>query len=679
MTSLSSLVRRGDTGSLSPVARRIAIALAVLTPLLIAGVAVTALVSPTQSAASPSGPSLPAAVVNLDQMVQVEQNGAETPFLAGKLLVSELTSGTSGRGFTWNVTNADTASGGLKSGQYAAVVTIPSNFSESYVSLSSTSPVQAELQVQTNGANSYVTEMLASALSTNLQAALSTQATKQFVTTTLGAFTTLNASIGQAATAAGELAGGADKLSAGAGQLSTGLSQAAAGGAELNTGAQALAGGLGEISAATTDLPAYAQALADGTGLVEGGIGLLRENVGAQAFNAGGLAVTQQEQVIAPMRAVIESLPVGDPTRVQLEGIESSAREVRDGAGRLTGALAFDTLGGAALEFGAGVVRVGQQQFADDLPQLTDGISKASSGASQLAVGTAGLSSGLNQLSAGAAELAPGAAQLASGTHQLAGGLQQATDAIPTYTSEQEGAISTAVATPIVTEQSDIAALPSPAAAIAAVAVPMALWIGALAIYLMLTPFTRRGLASTASTFRVVTGSLLPAVVLGLVQAAIVAIVLFFVGAQPAHVAGSILFSLFMSFAFVTLHQGLVALFGQAGRLLSLGLVVVQIAAAAVIIPNGLSSPLYTGLSTLLPLSHAITGMQALIGSGSLVLVLQEALVLLVFAAIGLVLSLIAVARRRSRSFVQIEPARVDPPLGPQPPVGPPVMAAQAT
>ncbi|MCS5735422.1 YhgE/Pip family protein [Herbiconiux daphne] len=643
--------------------------------MLIAGVAVTALVTPSQSAASATGPALPAAVVNLDQMVQVEQNGTETPFLAGKLLVSELTSGTSGQGFTWNVTDADTASSGLESGRFAAVVTIPPAFSASYVSISSTDPVQAQLQVQTNGANSYVTEMLASALSSDLQAALSTQATKQFVSTTLGAFTTLNASIGQAATAADELAGGAGKLSTGADQLATGsaelatgMATAARGGAELDTGAQSLAGGLATISAATTDLPTYAQELADGTGLVEGGIGLLRVNVGEQAVRAGTMAGDQRTTVIDPIRALAENLP-DDPEaiRAELLRIEGNAAAVRDTADRLTLGLAFDTLGGAALEYGAGVVRTGQQAFADDLPQLTDGLARASSGAAQLAVGTSGLATGLGQLSSGAAQLAsgtaqlaPGAAQLASGTAQLAGGLHQATAAIPTYTTDQQAAISTVVSTPIVTRQSDIAALPSPAAAIAAVAVPMALWIGAFAIYLMLTPFTRRALASSASTVRVVIGSLVPAVVLGLVQAAIVALVLFFVGAAPAHVAGSIAFSLFMSFAFVTLHQGLVALFGQAGRLLSLALVLVQVAAAAVIIPNGLSSPFYTGLSTLLPLSHAITGMQALIGGGSAAASVagQEALVLLVFAAIGLALSLIAVTRRRSQSLIVLAELR---------------------
>jgi len=208
------------------------------------------------------------------------------------------------------------------------------------------------------------------------------------------------------------------------------------------------------------------------------------------------------------------------------------------------------------------------------------------------------------------------------------------------------------VGTPIVTTTSDLTALPSPAAAIASVAVPLALWIGAFAIYLLLTPYTRRQLASTRSTFRVVVGALAPAALLALIQAVIAGAVLLVTGADPANLAAAVGFSILMSLSFVTLHQGLVALLGQAGRILSLALVVVQVVAAAVIVPSGLSAPFYSGLAGLLPLSHAITGMHALLGGGSPAVAGQEALVLVVVAAIGLALSLIAVTRARGRNAV---------------------------
>ncbi|WP_378148710.1 YhgE/Pip family protein [Cnuibacter sp. UC19_7] len=189
-------------------------------------------------------------------------------------------------------------------------------------------------------------------------------------------------------------------------------------------------------------------------------------------------------------------------------------------------------------------------------------------------------------------------------------------------------------------------------AAIAAVAVPVALWIGALVLYLVLMPFTRSALLSTASTLRVVVSALRWPLILGAGQAALVAAILLAVGVRPAHLVGSVVFTFVMAVAFVMLHQGLVALLGQGGRILSLALVVVQVVAAAVVIPAGLSSPAYTGLATVLPLSHAITGMQLLATGGSLTSVLQEALVLLVFALIGLALAIVAATRARSRDLV---------------------------
>jgi putative membrane protein len=210
------------------------------------------------------------------------------------------------------------------------------------------------------------------------------------------------------------------------------------------------------------------------------------------------------------------------------------------------------------------------------------------------------------------------------------------------------------VTQPILTAQTSVGGAPSPAAAIAAVVIPLALWLGAFAVYLLLAPFTRRALDSTASTFRVVMAALAPAALLGLVQAAVVAVVLFAVGVDPARLAGGILFSLLMSLVFVTLHQGLIALLGQTGRVLSIALLAVQVAAAAVIVPAGLSSSLYTGLASLLPLTNAITGLQALLSGGSLDTVLGAAVALAVFGLIGLALSVVAASRQRSRDVVVI-------------------------
>lgn len=677
MSSIRSLVRRGDSGGLSPLARRVAIVLAVLTPLLIAGVAVTALranADPVASGgdsgdSSASAPVLPAAVVNLDQIIYLQDDGtvvpadpstpnqAGTPVAAGKLLVSELTTGDSGQGFSWTVTDAGTASDGLTAGQYSAVVTIPKDFSAAYVSTAGSAPVQAQLQVQTNGANSYVTELLASALSANLQAALSDKATQSFVTNTLSAFTALNTNLAKAADGAGQLASGATTLAGYQGDLATGLAGAAQGGTDVDTAVQGLAVGMRTIADGTTDLPTYAQLLSDGSTAVSQGVDITRGQFQDRANESG--ALTERQAALAEsLKSIYDGMDPADPNRAAIGAAAEQAGGIAVDQGLVTIALSADYAGvDTLLAPGADLVSKGNAAFAQDLPLLTTTLAGVADGTEKLAVGTSTLAKGLGDLSTGAASIATGSTDLATNMGALATGLDEAVAKIPTYTTDQQNTMATVVSQPIVTDQSDVDALPSPTAAIAAVAVPLALWIGAFAIYLLLVPFGRRDLASTASTFRVVIGSLVPAAILGLVQAAVVAIVLFAVGAQPAHVAGSILFSLVMSLSFVMLHQGLVALMGQAGRLISLALVVVQIAAAAVIVPNGLSSPFYTGLASLLPLSHAITGMQALIGGGSVAVAAQESLLLIVFALIGLALTLIAVTRARSRSTVVVLPA----------------------
>ncbi|MGD8193690.1 YhgE/Pip domain-containing protein [Herbiconiux sp. P18] len=664
MTSLGSLVRRNDTGSPSPIGRRIAVVLAVLTPLLIAGVAVSALQAPAASdSASPAsagdspaaGPLLPAAVVNNDAAVTVKgADGTDTPVLIGKLLTTDLADGTSGHGFSWTVTDADTASAGLASGAFSAVVTIPSDFTASYLSVSSADPVQATLQVQTNAATGYATELLATALSTDLQSAVADQSTNGFVTKTLGAFTTLNTDLGKAADASTQISGFLGQSVDGTNTLANGLTTLAdEGGAPVTTVAQALSGGLDAVVVATADLPVYADGLAVGSRGITDGIGLLKTRLADETAKSYDIDQRQKdlEAGIATLRADVPTLST-DQVQQRLDALQLEAAGIRVSSFTVTLGLGVDALGVSALESVSGALSGAQAEFAADIPALTSGLSDAAKGAAVVAEGTAGITTGIRQAARGASELAGGLQKIQSAQSAVAGGLSQAVTSIPTYTDDQQTQLATVVTTPIVTQQSTTSALPSPAAAIAAVAVPLALWIGAFAVYLLLAPFTRAAIVSTASTAAVVLRSLRPAVVLAVAQAAVVAVVLFAVGAQPAHLAASILFSLLASVAFVTLHQGLVALFGQAGRLLSVALVVVQLAAAAVIIPNGISSPVYSGLATVLPLAQAVTGLQALIAGGSLSTAVQAGAVLVVFALIGLALSLVAVSRQRGRDAI---------------------------
>ena len=665
MTSLRSLVRRGDTAPVSPLGRRIAVALAVVTPLLIAGVAVSAFQSPadadtgSSAAGSPSGsaPLLPAAVVNEDEYVDVTAaDGTTSEAVFSKLLTTNLTDGTSGTGFSWTLTDAKTASDGLTSGEFAAVVTIPSDFSASFQSVGTANPVQSTLQVQTNAGSSYATQLLANALSTDLQAAVSEQITSGYVTTSLEAFDGVRTSLSQAADGATQIAGYVDQAGTGADQLAGGLTKAVdEGAAPLTTGMQQLSSGLGTLSTVIAPLPQVADGFAEASSGISSGISFLKTVLDEET--AASYAIDDRQKALeADIAALSADVPTLTPeqTQARLAQLQETAAGIRVSSFTVTLALGADALGVGELEKYSTELSEAQSAFAAATPLLTTGISGAAGASSQLATGMASLTGGLRDAAKGASDLGGGLHQLSTAPQELGTKLQEGSDQIPAYTADQQKQLATVVTQPILTAQSSVEGAPSPAAAIAAVVIPLALWLGAFAVYLLLVPFTRRALDSTASTFRVVVSALAPAALLGLVQAAAVAVVLFAVGVDPARLAGGILFSLLMSLAFVTLHQGLIALLGPTGRILSIALLAVQIAAAAVIIPTGLSSSLYTGLASLLPLTNAITGLQALLSGGSIDTVLGAAAALAVFGLIGLALSLVAASRQRSRDVVVV-------------------------
>ncbi|RII95901.1 YhgE/Pip domain-containing protein, partial [Clavibacter nebraskensis] len=103
----------------------------------------------------------------------------------------------------------------------------------------------------------------------------------------------------------------------------------------------------------------------------------------------------------------------------------------------------------------------------------------------------------------GAGDLATGADALSSGATELGTGLTQGAEQIPSLDADQASQASGVVADPVgltVERENEIG---NPGDAIAAIFVPIGLWLGAFATFLVLRPAARRLLASSAATGRV--------------------------------------------------------------------------------------------------------------------------------------------------------------------------------
>jgi putative membrane protein len=655
---LSSLLKAPQTASRSPRMRVVAVVLALVTPLLIAGFAVTSL---TQGQAGASGaPDLPAAVVNLDKPIQITVAGKTVPVAAGKLLTSELRSNT-GSGLQWTITDADAAAAGLASGAYSAVVTIPADFSRQYSSSQGATPTVATLAVQTDRAQGYVAGVLAASLVTRIQSELSQTLTRSYVAGTLSGFSELHKQLTSVATNTQKLATGADGLASGLQQASTGI-------AALDSGTQQLSAGMQKLAQSTPPIVQATGDLSSAAGVTAGAAQLLSDGTNAIADSQRDAAAQQValDAGIAKLQSDLPSLSTAE-VAARLEALKTQSGDVVTRGASIGDSLDVATIGAGAVTVGASIVSQGTSALATGMPVLGTAIAGAADGAAALASGT-------EQLSTGTAQLATGAGTLATGAGALASGLGDAATAIPSYTAEEQKTLSTVVSAPVsmtVTDSATTAGASVAAGAdgtagtagaadgvgdatalgaVAAVMIPVALWLGAFALYLVLSPFDPRSLGSAASTWRIARQSLVPSVVLGCIQALIVILGLGLLGVNPAHRVASAVFVLVLSTAFVCVHHGLISLLGRTGRMISLAFISLQVVAAGVLVPAAFSPDWFGAVSSVLPLSSAVQGMQALLMGQNLQAAIGTIVMLIAAAAVGVALTGIAVSRARSRA-----------------------------
>lgn len=554
--------------------------------------------------------TVPTAIVNLDVPVA----DAATPVAAGKLLTENLL--TADGGLQWTLTDTATADAGLASGRFHAVVTIPAGFSQNVATIATDDPEQAQLQVQTSTRHGYLSGVIAAALAAGLPAGVSAELTSGYVSGTLGAYTDLHQGIGQAAS--------------GAHTMAAGMTAAAAGAADLATGTEQLSAGIGEIGGVLDALPQGARDLGALSAQASVDAADLARSLGAQTVRAEELALAQDVGVLA-LDALLAQITL-DPAAPSGDLLDELAA-LRAGAAALaaqlqdqTGALGADALEAAGLAVGARVVADLSLPVADGLGRLAVAEEAAASGAGELADGMGALQTGLEEL--------------AGGSDQLAAGLDTVSADIPSYTADQQKSIASVVATPIGVQSASVGGPATWRAASVAALAPVALWLGALATFLVIAPYARSALGTPASARRIAADGALIAVTAAVVQALLIGLGVAVLGVAPERVAATFGFAVIVAVCFALVHQALCALLGRAGLLVSLVALGLQLMAAGTL-GSAAAAPL-----SLLPLSLAMQGAQALVG-GSLHEVLQAAFGLAVWAVVAFPAAVIGVNRAR--------------------------------
>lgn len=427
-----------------------------------------------------------AAIVNNDQAVTL--NDQIVPL--GRQLAAAMAE-REGDNVTWTLTDTAGAEKGLSSGEFAAVVTIPKNFSAAATGFSKNgeSGDQATIDVRTSPAAGVTDAAVAQQIAAIAADTLNTQLTSsyldniyvgfnqmgsQFVTMADGAkqlhtgAQSLATGTKQASDGVVKLDQGAQQLNAGAqrlaagvaplqqggtqvvsggNQLTTGGTKLSSGGSELATGASSLASGASKLATGTQQLDKGAQSLAtavkqytDGTGAYVDGVTQLSGGLTQlqQGLAAGGSSDLSTQ--LTPLKTGADQLATGSKQLSQgvqayqsaLGGLKQQAAPVPDTIPGSDQVLAGCLEQGGTSQSCAPVVKAYEQGFSAG---MTGGWQAGLTAAEQ---GLTGGGDSSKSLVAGAAGVAQGASQLSSGVDQL-------TTELPAALAEQQGQLTTAV------------------------------------------------------------------------------------------------------------------------------------------------------------------------------------------------------------------------------------------
>ncbi|WP_311210494.1 MULTISPECIES: YhgE/Pip domain-containing protein [unclassified Aeromicrobium] len=634
-----------------------------------------------------------AAVVNEDEMIEVAgQDGEKQPVAVGRELAANLIGDDSRNNYDWLLTDAADARAGLADGTYKAVLTIPKDLSKAATSTSGdpSAAVQGRLDLKTNDAVNFVNGQIADRILDAAKSSLNAQVTETYLGNLYLGFTDIKASLEEAADGAGQLADGAGELTDGANQLSDGTAQLADGATtlaegtrrlatganQLDDGVGQLAGGLGQLEDRTAPLPGQTERLADGAEQVATGVAGF-DRIVQQVTGAISGSTDEIDQRLGTLEQSLRDAATtcresGAPA-AQCSDLDAAADSAATARTQLDGLVGqAGTIGeqSAALSRGARQVADGNRELADNVPALVGAIGDAADGADRLRSGTSQLADGAEDAATGADRLADGAGQLTDGANQLAdgagalrdgalelqSGLSDGSEQVPDYTEDERDQLAKTAATPVTDAADRLNKVSSYGEGLAPYFMALALWVGAMSIYLLLRPLSARAVASAAGSMRTALAGFVPGAALSLVQAVLlVGVLLGVVGvgaSQPWLLLG---LAVLTGLVFTAINQTFIAWFGGAGRFLAIVFVCLQLTAAGGTYPIETSPSFFGFLHSLLPMTYAVHGFRAATAGGTQG-VAFDAFVLVVFALLALGATALAARRRQRVSITRLHP-----------------------
>jgi len=592
---------------------------------------------------------IPVAVVNDDQPVTV--NGQR--IAAGELFVAELKKDPI---FDWHFVDDADAASGVHDTRYYFTISVPSDFSRKLASGASGTPERAGMLITLDDANGYIVGKMAETVQSELQNKISAAAVSAYFESVFGNLQRLRDGITQASTGAGQLRDGLASAKQGSGSLVTGLTQLKTGADQLAPGAKQVSDGVNTIAGIVVPI---ANAVADA-------IPGVTQNAATAADAAAGLASTAAQttstisggadSVQATVTQLGQDHPElqNDPVYQRLVQATNQAASLAGQVNTAAGQVKTST---AALAAAANTLAADAPKLQSEAKGAASQIQQLAAGAQQVATGAAAIDTGLGTALTGATQLDGGIGQLHGGAVQLASGLADAQNQLPVLSPQQQKDNAATLASPVDVAIANLHPANNYGRGLTPFFFSIALWVFGITGFLILRALSRRALASRAGSITVaMAGFLPPAIACVLGGLLLYVVVDAGLGLDPVHpweMAGLLVLA---AAAFTAIAHFFRVLLGGVASAVLLFLLLLQLTTCAGTYPYETLPAVFRVLHPLLPMTYLVDGLRVTITGGNSAHLVRDTLVLAAFGVVALVLTTLAVRKRRTWSIKDLKP-----------------------
>ena len=535
----------------------------------------------------------------------------------------------------------DEANKGMQDGKYYATITIPSNFTESLNSASSTDKQIAQITYSPNQATNYLATQIVNSAVKTMETSLEEQISGKIVENLSDKLKEVPDSLEKTADGAKQILDGSQSLNSGLSELNNGAatlnnsySEFDNGVKSASEGSKTLDSGIAQVDSGVSNLNRGASSLDSAISQVSSGVdalssqstsGITTLTNGITSVNAGASQLnTGITEYVKSVNGLLQSLKAkGILQESDIEALQEAGNTLKKSSSTLNVGTQNLKSGTSELSTLANSLTT----LPTYLSQIKDGSTQLKAGIATLSTGTKALKTGSNSLTTGLATLSNSSSSVKNALNTLQAGTQSAYDGstelvkgAQTFNDEISKGIDETkdqlksldglkefVENPVEFKTEEYGEVNSYGIAFTPLFLSIGLWVGSLMCYVVLyyDQKNRFGIFGSNDKNKLLQNILY--VGIGAIQGIITgALLKLGLGFEIQNVALYYLSSILIGITFMSIVQCLIRNFGDVGKFLALIILVLQLAASGGTFPIETISKGFQPLSAYLPMTYAI-------------------------------------------------------------------------